>query len=139
MLSRIHVFLIRSHLLGLHCLAGNKESRDQSISSRSLRCLFISLAPPCSFVTSGPVFLLIAQPLFNFCNSRFISRILTNVVANLDCRSSRRRCYFDYYVQRYRLLTARVLYEVIYLGISKYISTAAAFLLVKKVPTPKVG
>ena len=97
-------------------------------------------SPPARLlIAPSPRLLLIAQSLLDFIYCRFVSCVLANVVANLDGVTPRSRGDLDNNVEGHRLVACCLLDEIICHGQPCLEAFPLAHLLVRKVPTPKVG
>lgn len=91
----------------------------ESLESEALRSLFlIFLAPSARFVAVTPVFLDIAEPIFDITNGLSISCILANVITDFNSRPASSTCYFDNDVQRDRFLATGLLHKVVCIPVS---------------------
>jgi hypothetical protein len=103
---------------------------------------WLSCAPPSSLlITASPLLLHVAKPLLDVVDCRLVTGVLADIVADFNSVATRSRCDLDDYVERYRFLPSRLLYEIICCCQlrSRLISSRMVHVLVKNVPTPNVG
>src|SRR3954447_23097154 len=70
-------------------------------------------APASSFVAIAPVLFDVSETSFDLCHCFWVTCILTNIVANLDCRTTASTRKLDDNVQWYGLLAIRLMLKII--------------------------
>lgn len=94
-----------------------------------------------SFVARCEHLLLVSQNLLDLSDLGLVSGVLTDVIANLYCRTTCSRAELDHNVEWNRFLPRGLLLKVVYRPVSGYLLSPirSLNLLVKKVPIPKLA